>query len=197
MADVAEDLRRTVLDASLALVAEAGVGALSMREVARRAGVSHQAPYHHFKDRAAILAALAEEGYVQLQAAMRQAAAKGKTPLDRLEGTGRAYIRFALAHPALFKIMHQSELVQIEQHSQALTIAQSTFDMLVGIVEEAALAKNRALDRTELAVTAWCLVHGTAMLLLENRLQRKFPKSRDKAAAATEMVLATFSRFFK
>jgi len=196
MAHPAEDLRRTVLDASLALVAEEGLGALSLREVARRAGVSHQAPYHHFKDRAAILAALAEEGYVRLQASMRKAAAKGNSPLEKLEGTGRAYIQFALANPALFKIMHQSELVQIEEHDQTLSIAQETFDMLVGFIEEAARQANKALNPAEVAITAWCVVHGTAMLLLENRLQRKFP-ARAKESAATETVLRTFSRLFE
>lgn len=196
MAHVAEDLRRTVLDASLALIAEEGLAALSLREVARRAGVSHQAPYHHFKDRAAILAALAEEGYEKLQAAMRKAAAKGTSPLEKLEGTGRAYIQFALASPALFKIMHQSELVQIEEHGQTLTIAQETFDMLVGFIEEAAKQANKALNHTDLAITAWCLVHGAAMLLLENRLQRKFP-GRAKESAAIETVLRTFSRLFE
>jgi AcrR family transcriptional regulator len=60
------DLRRALLDASLALVAEGGIGALSLREVARKAGVSHNAPYHHFKDRGSLLAALAEEGFAEL-----------------------------------------------------------------------------------------------------------------------------------
>lgn len=197
MPAVTEDVRRTVLDASLALVAEEGLAALSMREVARRAGVSHQAPYHYFKDREAILAALAEEGYAKLSSRLKKAAKSAKTPTARLEATGRTYINFALSHPALFKIMHQSELVQLERHSEATTIAQGVFDMLVGIVEAAAGPKKSALDRNELAVAAWCLVHGASMLLLENRLQRKFPNARNKTAAATDSILQTFSAMIR
>lgn len=190
----AEDLRRVILDASLDLVAAEGLAALSMREVARRAGVSHQAPYHHFKDRGAILSALAAEGYERSQAAMRKAAAKAATAPERFEAAGRSYIVWALENPALFKIMHQSELAPIEQHPQALAIAQQTFELVVGLAADAAAERGSDVDASALAVTAWATVHGAAMLLLENRLQQKFPHARNKPKAAIDSVLKTFSR---
>ncbi len=192
----ADDLRRVVLDASLELVAAEGLGALSMREVARRAGVSHQAPYHHFKDREAILAALAEEGLARVRDAMIRAVAKADAPVRRLEAAGRAYIVWAMENPALFKIMHQSELAPIEHYPGALQIAQQIFDHVVRLVEEAAADRGVEADINALAVTAWTVVHGAAMLLLENRLQRKFPGARNKPKAAIDAVLSTFSQLF-
>ena len=77
----AETLKQQVLDASIALVAESGLAGLSMREVARRAGVSHQAPYHHFADKAAIVAALVERGFAMLT--LRLEAARDAGPAER------------------------------------------------------------------------------------------------------------------
>src|SRR5204862_2822943 len=92
------NLRRTVLDGALAAIAERGVGALSLRDVARRAGVSHAAPAHHFGDRAGVLTAIAIEGFEELAAATRTAGG------DLVEG-GLAYIRWALDHPAHYQVM--------------------------------------------------------------------------------------------
>src|SRR5262245_16937436 len=111
-----DDLRRTVLDASLDLIAEQGLAALSMREVARRAGVSHQAPYHHFQDREGILAAIALEGFTRLHEAMRRAAAQHTDPVERLNAIGGAYLTFASHNPGHFKIMFRSELVGVDRH---------------------------------------------------------------------------------
>src|SRR5579863_8499862 len=101
------DLRREILNASLALISEKGVGALSMRQVASRAGVTHGAPYHHFADRAAILAALAEEGFLILAEALRSAL--GDIPPSnhrgRFEAIGLTYFGFAVTHPAHFQLM--------------------------------------------------------------------------------------------
>ena len=96
------DLRRALLEASLALIDESGIGALSLREAARKAGVSHNAPYHHFKDRGSLLAALAEEGFAQLAADMTAARAAAPDARTRLEACGQAYVRFALNSPARF-----------------------------------------------------------------------------------------------
>src|SRR5687767_14780705 len=123
-----KDLRRAVLDASVALVEEGGIGALSMREVARRAGVTHGAPYHHFPDRAAILAAIAEEGFVLLDGQMRRAlAATAATGLARFEACGRGYFAFAVAHPAHFKVMFRPELVDPKNHPNVDAAAARAF----------------------------------------------------------------------
>src|SRR5690242_4627498 len=101
------DLRRTLLEASLELIAESGLDALSLREVARRAGVSPGAPYHHFESREQLLTALAVDGFALLGEAMRSArdAAGAEDVIERFGAIGEAYVRFALAHPAHFRLM--------------------------------------------------------------------------------------------
>src|SRR5688572_32508569 len=94
------DLRRTLLDASLALVQEQGIQALSLREVARKAGVSHNAPYHHFPDKSSLMAAICQEGFEGLAREMAAArAAAGDDPRARMEACGQSYVRFALSSP--------------------------------------------------------------------------------------------------
>lgn len=104
------DLRRAILDATLAWVDEAGAGTVSLREIARRAGVSHGAPYHHFGDRSGVFAAIAEEGYRMLTEAMRAAADAAAGPREAFEACGRAYVEFAVCFKGHFRIMFRPEL---------------------------------------------------------------------------------------
>src|SRR4051794_22103421 len=104
------DLRRTLLDAALGIVEKAGPGALSLRELARRAGVSHAAPYRHFPSREALLGALAVEGFRGLGAEMQACAGDERDPLPRFRALGLAYVRYAVAHPGHFKVMFSSDL---------------------------------------------------------------------------------------
>src|SRR5262245_24205460 len=106
-----ENLRRTLLDASLELIAAEGLEGFSMREVARRAGVSHQAPYHHFADREAIMAAIVAEGFQRLRDDSLGALTGLTDVRARFTAIGRAYLNFALNNPAHFKLMFRSELV--------------------------------------------------------------------------------------
>src|SRR6516165_5625223 len=113
----ATDLRQKVLQASLALIEEGGLDRLSMREVARKSGVSHQAPYYYFGDREAILAAIAGEGFAKLgQSFVRAVARAGSEPAKALEGIGRAYIGFALRHPAYFQAMFRADAVPLDRY---------------------------------------------------------------------------------
>src|SRR5438105_1608095 len=87
-----EDVRARVLGAAMRLIEEGGLASLSMREVARAAGVSHQAPYHWFADREAILAAMAEEGFRLLTDRLEAATVPGSSASEHLESLGRAYV---------------------------------------------------------------------------------------------------------
>jgi AcrR family transcriptional regulator len=192
-----EDLRRTLLDASLDLIAHEGLEGFSMREVARRAGVSHQAPYHHFADREAILAAIVAEGFEGLREAMQTALAEaGPKPAARLNAIGGVYVRFALANPAHFKLMFRSELVHAERHQNAKACAQSAFDLLVQVADEAAVARGGAPERS-LVFAAWSLAHGLATLLLEGKLDQYFGAGQRARLAATDEILAQFARVFE
>lgn len=193
---VADDLRRTLLDASLELIETEGLEAFSMREVARRAGVSHQAPYHHFPDREAILAAIVAEGFVMLREAMR-ADLVGKTnPYARHGALGRTYINFALSHPAHFKLMFRSEHVREEEHQDAKAGADSAFGALVDVVNEVAREKYGKEDFA-LVLTSWSLAHGLATLLLEGKLDSHFGKGKKARLAAAESVLKSYDALLR
>ncbi|MEY4514562.1 MAG: hypothetical protein RLZZ450_6684, partial [Pseudomonadota bacterium] len=175
------DVRQRILQASLSLLETEGLSALSMREVARRAGVSHQAPYNHFVDREAILGALAEEGFGVLAARIeseRSRAASGDT-LGRLRACFHAYVEFACSNPAHFRLMFRPELVDLENCPGALAEGDRAFTYLTDGVREllsAGLAAEPSVD----AVTAlvWSSAHGLACLLLDGPLARKMPNAQ-------------------
>jgi AcrR family transcriptional regulator len=169
-----KDLRRAILDASLKLVERGGLGALSMREAARRAKVTHGAPYHHFVDRAAILAALAEEGFVRLAETM--AAAMNEHPagsLARFEAAGIAYFRFALDHSAHMRIMFRPELAEPASHPAVDAAAGEAMRLLIACVGECQAAGTMPKgDSLPIVTTAWAAIHGLSSLWLDGPLCR-------------------------
>ncbi len=192
----AVDLRRTLLDASLDLIANEGLERLSMREVARRAGVSHQAPYHYFEDREAILAEIVAEGFASLRDDMLEAIEGLDDPHARLTAIGNAYVAFALSRPAHFKLMFRSELVRQERHGEAEACAQSAFDVLVSTINDVP-ARGRAHADPALVLAAWALAHGAATLLLEGKLDRHCGKGRRARVAAAEGILGVFEQLLR
>jgi AcrR family transcriptional regulator len=164
------DLRRTLLDGALAIVEKSGLGALSLRELARRVGVSHAAPYRHFPSREALLVELAIEGFVGLEAEMLKDAALAAGAADRFAAIGLAYVRYAVAHPGHFRVMFSSELH--DDAAPALTAAGKP--ALSALVEAVAAGQADGLigagDPRALAVPAWSMVHGLAMLIIDRQL---------------------------
>ncbi len=156
-----------------------GVEALSLREVARRAGVSHYAPYRHFAAREALLAALAAEGFELLGQAQRKAAETGG-----LRAMGEAYIRFALVHPQRFQLMFDGRF-SFENHPPLRDVATRAFEGL-----SAALAANlpEAQGAGDASIAAWALVHGLAQLLLGKRIASEAKRGRDDAAFARDVL---------
>jgi AcrR family transcriptional regulator len=187
------DLRPALLEASLALIDEAGIGALSLREVARKAGVSHNAPYHHFKDRSSLLAALAEDGFAALAGEMAEARAAAPNARARLEACGLAYIRFALKSPARFKLMFRPELTGSAAEAAVAQSSTPALDTLTGaIIEAQASGLAPAGDPKPLVLTCWAAVHGLASLWLDGplvRAQRTFATSPDKLTAIVPATL--------
>lgn len=165
-------LREALLEAALALLAEHGPAALSLREVARRAGVSHAAPAHHFEDKAGLLTALAAEGFRRFLAAQRAAAERGGSdPAQRFAWTGWAYVMFAAEQRAYFELMFRPELLRVEDEEFKLA-SREAYDFLLASAQAAFQGKLSADDLALVATQAWAEAHGLAMLHLHGNLER-------------------------
>jgi len=175
------DVRQRILSASLGLIETEGLSALSMREVARRAGVSHQAPYNHFVDREAILGALAQDGFAILASSIEREREKASPSdfLSRLRAAFRAYVEFACSYPAHFRLMFRPELVDLDNCPGALAEGDRAFTYLIDGVREALLAGLPA-EPSHDAVTAliWSTAHGLSCLLLDGPLAKKLPNAQ-------------------
>jgi len=188
------DLRPALLQASSALLEERGLGALSLREVARKAGVSHNAPYHHFRDRSSLLAALAEDGFGTLAREMAAARAAAPDSQARLEACGQAYVRFALGWPARFRLMFRPELTGPDEQAAVAAAGTAALDILAGAIGEAqAAGLAPAGELAPLVLTCWAAVHGVASLWLDGplmRAQRTFAASAEQLMAMVPATLA-------
>lgn len=169
------DLPRALLDAALHIVETQGTAALTLRAAARLAGVSQAAPYRHFANKEAILAAVAEDGFRSLTAAMRRAAvAGGDGPLERLRGVGLGYVTFATEHPSHFRVMFGREMADRSGFPALRQIATETFNVVVDAISD---CQRAGVVRSEeppadLALTAWSSVHGLSALLVNGVLDK-------------------------
>jgi AcrR family transcriptional regulator len=161
------DLRTALLAAGETLLAERGPEGFTLRELARRVGVSNAAPAHHFPDVAALLTELAAIGFERLTQAMEAAAGPLRDPVARLVAIGHAYVETAIARPAIFRLMFHSKRVHVA--SPRLTIASAA----AYAVLRDALAALPAHSPRPYADTAfaWSIVHGFAVLCIEGGLQ--------------------------
>jgi AcrR family transcriptional regulator len=178
------DLRAALLVAAEAELAEAGIEAFSLRQVARRAGVSHAAPAHHFGDVQGLLTALAAEGYRRFLAT--QAAHEARAAPDaraQLVAAGCGYVDFAIGRPALFRLLFGSSRPDYgDVHLQAA--AEAAYAHLVAQV---AAAGGR--DMTDIAAV-WATAHGVADLIATGRLKPFDQLSRDARDAAVAAIIA-------
>lgn len=162
-------LREALLAAARGLIDEAGVEALTLREVARRAGVTTGAPYHHFADKAALVAALARQELEDLDRAAEAALAGIDDPREQLRALGVAYVMYAVERPAEFRLMFRPELgAPFGMKDPATT---PVFRLLIRVVAACRAAAGLAEDDQSItAITAWSLVHGLAALLIDGPL---------------------------
>jgi AcrR family transcriptional regulator len=161
------DLRRAVLDAAIEVITTDGPGAISQRDLARRAGVSHAAPAHHFGDKAGVLTALAVEGYELLAAAMTEGLS---TDLPPLQALGARYVRFAQEYPAHFEVLSRADLYH--RDAPEVVTARDRASRLLRAALEALPAETRgAGDDLDMAA-AWSLAHGFATLWRSGNLDR-------------------------
>ena len=164
------DTREALLRAAVEIADTDGVGAIGLREAARRAGVTHGAPYRHFESQQALVAAVAEQGFRELMAEAQAAQAEaGSDVLLRFHAVGLAYLRFALAHPGQFRVMFGAEAAA----DPAVRSAEAAVFALA--VNEIASAQRQGLiapgDPQEMALLAWSTAHGLAVLTIDGLVQ--------------------------
>jgi AcrR family transcriptional regulator len=157
------------MQAALALIAEHGVKGLALSDAARLAGVSVAAPYRHFKDKEALLAEIASEGFTLFRNAL--AVATQRSPGDKVKALaemGVAYVEFAIQHKSHFKVMWEGEISKADHP----TVEQPAYQAFL-LLQQAAIAllpKARPERQQALVTAAWSLVHGYATLMLEHEL---------------------------
>jgi AcrR family transcriptional regulator len=163
------NLQEVLLESAISLIAEVGPAGFTLREVARRAGVSHNAPYRHFRDKDELLGRVAAQGYKELAKAMTEAAAR-HAPLDGLKQAGLAYVSFALRRPEHFTVMFDAPLAK-DSHPEAAEASERAFSVLVQLVRECQeKGEIPAGDELDFALLAWTMVHGIAKLAITQRL---------------------------
>lgn len=172
----AGDLRQALLDAAVATLDEVGADRLSLREVARRAGVSHAAPAHHFTDKAGLLTAIATEGFGILADYLTgaQPASAGQ-PIDQLAELGRAYAQFAEENPGRFEVMFRPGLLRSGDPAfqRAGDAAFQTLHQHIAACQDLGWRDHAPTDA--LAAAAWALAHGIAVLRMQGSLARHYP----------------------
>ena len=151
------DLAPSLRQAAREILEEEGLAALSLRSVARRAGVSHAAPYRHYASREALLADVAVEGLAELRGEIAHAAAAPGDRAETIVRVGRAYMRFAVRHAGLLRLMFGSELPN-RTGFPGLTEATAAIGEEIG----------RAIGDSPAGLAVWAAIHGLAMLILEN-----------------------------
>ena len=180
------DLRSELLRTSRQLLDESGPGALSMREVARRAGCTHQAPYHYFANREAILAALVHEGFDELadRLASAREGLESKDLRAILTASGNAYVEFALRHPGVFRVMFRPDVCDPERFPEVVQAGGRARGELARLVK-VVLGDDAPL---EVEVLFWSGVHGLASLLLDGPLAGEFTSVEERIDFARGVV---------
>ena len=166
------DLKNALIQAGVEILAEKGLGALSLRKVAKQAGVSHAAPYSHFADKQALIAAISTEGFKQLFIQIEEIHTTYRNdPKNLLIETAWTYVQFALNEPDRFKLMFSSVLEKEKDYPDFVEFSQKNFAQIVEVVsacQTAGILRPGLLELT--AISVWGAVHGLVMLVLEGQV---------------------------
>ena len=166
------DLKNALIQAGVEILAKEGVSGLSLRKVALKAGVSHSAPYAHFVDKQALIAAISTEGFRQLYERVSAVAKEYETkPSKQLAEVAWAYVQFAMDDPDRFKVMFSAVLEKEKEYPEFVAESQRNFQLVKMIVEANQAAGMLRSGPSDLAaLSAWGIVHGFVMLLLEGQI---------------------------
>ena len=177
----AQTLRDKVIKAAVDYIAESGPEGLSFRQIAADAGVSHQAPYHHFGDRGAIFTEIAREGFQKFTEVMG-APPRRDEDINLAVRLCERYVNFAITNKGYFRVMFRADLCHMNESPETQKAADAAFDTLLHAVEEI-LGDSASVDDIRVQATAmWAVAHGLATLLIDGPLEQKIGKVSDRRA---------------
>lgn len=178
---IEQTLREKVIKAAVKYVADNGPDGLSFRQIAADAGVSHQAPYHHFGDRSAIFGEIALEGFRKFAAVMG-APARADEDTENCVRLCERYVDFAIANKGHFRVMFRADLCQMHESPETQKAADDAFATLLEAVSEM-VGDSASIDEIRVQATAmWSLAHGLATLIIDGPLENKIGKVSDRRA---------------
>jgi AcrR family transcriptional regulator len=193
-------LHEALLKAAEKVLERDGLQGLTLRAVAREAGVSHAAPTHHFRDLTGLVSELAAIGFRQFNAAMAAADSTGTSALLKAMARAKAYVAYARAHPGMYGLMFRTERLDMTRPSLH-EAASAAFAGLAGSIgasrQEQIAAEALSLDQAAAIARAWSLVHGFTMLLLDGRLTdilHRLPEGTDAETLLDAMLRSTVGR---
>jgi AcrR family transcriptional regulator len=174
------NLREELVSQGLAILESEGLGALTMREIARRLGVTQTAPLHHFPSKTALLAAIAAHGFRLLFDHRMGALKDRRTPDERLMAVLMAYVEFALAHPALYQLMHGQEIPDKTQFPELHEAATRSYSLLETAVADYLLEHEGSMERSrDATLGAWTVCQGLATVLANPQNTPRFVLRKD------------------
>lgn len=188
------DLRTALLDAALDVISDTGPQGLTIREVARRAGVSHAAPYRHFADKDELILAVVEQGFERMQAMMHEEQARaGDEAIGQFAASGLGYINFALQHPAYYRVMFSGDLLSSKgDMSLRHTGADAMQEMVDGVRRCQAEGILREGDPVMQALTIWSTIHGYVSLVNDNRIDHLLDAEHSPESARDGVLALLF-----
>lgn len=186
------DLRNALVSEGLKLLEQEGHPDFSLRDLARRVGVSAAALYAHFADKGALLAAIATAGFTQLNEALRLTTAGDGDPMDQFLHMGWAYVRFGIERPALYKLMFASEDLpaKCDEYPELEAAAEAAFDLLTGMLDRMQRrGLVRAGDPEADGLSVWAHVHGLTSLIITGRVECACDPAPQPAEVVTSSLM--------
>lgn len=189
------DLRQALLRAAEEELAEKGVEGFSLRGCAKRAGVSHAAPAHHFTDVTGLLSALAADGFERFLATTneRLEAAWDRPPHERLVAMGLGYIDFARANPALFRLMFSSNKADFQNEVLQKSAAAAFQQLVSGVGDSTGIDPHGSHEGQIQVAATWAIVHGLAHLLLSGQMKFLNERTEDELEADLASIISRIS----
>ena len=182
-------LKKAIIEASLQMIEKEGVDTLSIREVAKKAGVTHQAPYRHFKNREALLAALAQDGLEKLFSYLQQSFRTEGAPSLNLVKLGQAYFSWGLKNPDHFRLMFGHSIPDFETSEELGLAAQKILDLVNFVVIQNQKAKLfRPGEPRSISRQLWAAVHGTTLLFINQQFKPLLNDSRAGLELVKELL---------